>query len=329
MTFCEKTLLKRFPQFELSYETISHNKVPSDKYEIALAIPQGRKYYAWFSFCDNRDVCYLMELTRDKKIGKITTANFSSTTQLSLGSIFYGTITEGDVPIFVIEDVLYYKGVCVKQHVFSMKLGMLEDLFLHMPLQKTQDLHFRLPMLWKNGGNESFDECGYQIHHLQYRRLFSIVPYMNLSTKMKQVETKPVAELVTLRVTHQMDFHKPQYKFPTVFMVNADVQFDIYHLYAYGQNKSQVYCGVAGIPTYKTSIFMNGIFRKIRENQNLDYIEESDDEDDFENTDFSKYVDLQKSVLMECTFHNKFKKWVPRRIVPANGQVVHIHKLAK
>jgi hypothetical protein len=145
---------------------------------------------------------------------------------------------------------------------------------------------------------------------------------------MKTVDTKPV-ETMALRVIQQMDFHKPQYKFPTVFVVTADVQFDIYHLHAYGQNKSQVYCGVAGIPSYKTSIFMNGIFRKIRENQNLDYIEESDDEDDFENTDFAKYVDLKKSALIECTFHNKFKKWVPRRIVPANGQVVHIHKLAK
>ena len=321
--------MKRFPQFELSYETISHNKVPSDKYEITLAIPQGRKYYAWFSFCDNRDVCYLMELTRDKKIGKITTANFSSTTQLSLGTIFYGTITEGDFPVFVIEDVLYYRGVCVKQHIFSIKLGIFEDFFLHTSAQNNQDLHFRLPLLRKNNDKESFDECGYQIHHLQYRSLYTIVPYMNLSTKMKQVETKSAVAMVNLRVTHQMDFHKPQYKFPTVFMVNADVQFDIYHLYAYGQNKSQVYCGVAGIPTYQTSIFMNGIFRNIRENRNLDYIEESDDEDDFENTDFSKYVDLQKSVLIECTFHNKFKKWVPRRIVPANGQVVHIHKLAK
>ena len=31
-------LIKRLPDFELSYETISHNKV-SDKYDICLAIP--------------------------------------------------------------------------------------------------------------------------------------------------------------------------------------------------------------------------------------------------------------------------------------------------
>ena len=48
------------------------------------------------------------------------------------------------------------------------------------------------------------------------------------------------------------------------------------------------------IPDYKTSVMLNKIFRKIRENDNLDYIEESDDEDDFQNTEPDKYVDLKK-----------------------------------
>ena len=60
---------------------------------------------------------------------------------------------------------------------------------------------------------------------------------------------------------------------------------------------------------------MNGIFRNIRENQNIDYIEESDEEDNFENISEDKYVDFKKVVIMECIFHNKFKKWIPNKVL--------------
>ena len=35
---------------------------------------------------------------------------------------------------------------------------------------------------------------------------------------------------------------------------------------------------------------MNSLFRNIKENKNIDYIEESEDESDFENTSEDKYV---------------------------------------
>ena len=51
--------------------------------------------------------------------------------------------------------------------------------------------------------------------------------------------------------------------------------------------------------------------RKIKENDNLDYIEESDDEEDFQDVNEDKYVDLNKSVKMLCQFSVKFKRWIP------------------
>jgi len=73
---------------------------------------------------------------------------------------------------------------------------------------------------------------------------------------------------------------------------------------------------------------MNSLFRNIRENRNLDYIEESEDEEEFENESDNKYVDLEKTLLMECTFHAKFKKWVPMRVVN-NQKIIHIGKLTR
>jgi hypothetical protein len=125
-----------------------------------------------------------------------------------------------------------------------------------------------------------------------------------------------------------MDFTKPQYKYPTVFRVMADLQFDIYHLFAYGKDSQPIYYNIAYIPNYKTSVLMNGLFRNIRENKNLDYIEESDDEEDFQNMNIDKYVHIEKVLLMECVFNNKFKRWIPMRVVGPKEKIVHIGKLA-
>jgi hypothetical protein len=126
------------------------------------------------------------------------------------------------------------------------------------------------------------------------------------------------------------DYTKPQYRYPTVFRVTADLQYDVYHLYAYDdQTNAPVYIQPACVPNYKTSVFLNRIFRRIRENENLDWIEESDDEADFENTAMDKHVDLRKTVMMECTFHPKFKKWTPTRILGDSVKMVSLGKLVR
>ena len=69
----------------------------------------------------------------------------------------------------------------------------------------------------------------------------------------------------------------------------------------------------AFIPTYKLSVYMNSLFRNIRENNDLDFIEESDDED-FENVSLDKYVNLNKEYKMKCVYNNKYKLWTPLNI---------------
>ena len=72
---------------------------------------------------------------------------------------------------------------------------------------------------------------------------------------------------------------------------------------------------------------MNAIFRKIRENQNLDNAEESDDEEDFQDMREDKYVDLEKVVYMECAFHTKFRRWVPIGVTKDTSKLVLVSRL--
>ena len=53
----------------------------------------------------------------------------------------------------------------------------------------------------------------------------------------------------------------------------------------------------------------------IKENANLDSLEESDSEDEFENDRVDKFVYLDREYTMTCAYNHKFKKWVPLRVV--------------
>jgi hypothetical protein len=351
-------LMKRFPEFELSYETISHKKV-STAYNTCLAIPVGKKCYVWFTYQADKDVCYLLELNREKKISRAREVSTPFDFTLSLGTIVYGTLWEYELKsYFVIEDIAFYEGLPMKPLTFLERLGFLKRFFgkVTRDFDKTGDnIIFGLPVIWNvlfKGDDEDNNHYGtipeninrdiaYPIHHIQYRSMNEIMPYLNTAINKKIFMNsannsskdggKPSTDLGKYqeRPRLQMDFSKPQYRMKTVFVVTADIQYDIYHLHAFGKGSQQVYYNIAYIPSYKTSVFMNGLFRNIRENKNLDYIEESDDEEDFQNMSENKYVDMNKRIMMECTFHMKFKKWIPLRVVDSRYKVVHISKLIR
>jgi hypothetical protein len=351
-------LLQRFPSFELSYELAHHKKV-STNYDVCLAIPYGRKAFIWFTFYDKQDVCFLMETNRDKKIIKSTIIKSNIPVDLAKGTLFYGCLYEMDETkqIFVIEDLIYAKGIPMIKQTFTEKLGFINDLY--STYQSTflwMKIPISLPVLWsadtiKETVHEKWSKkIPYTIHHLQYRSLHTIVPHLNV-TIMLNVEhtilnqTKSVAvddfDLKLLFIPPNIPFFtytKPQYKMKCVFECRADLQNDIYHLYAFGYTKQQpeslktnrTYCGIAYIPNCEISAFMNKLFRNIKENRNLDYIEESDDEDDFQNQRVDKYVNLSKTVYLECIFQPKFRKWIPcQQILPRKGQNVQLVPIMK
>jgi hypothetical protein len=112
-----------------------------------------------------------------------------------------------------------------------------------------------------------------------------------------------------------------------VFIVKPDIQDDIYHLYAVSSESTEEKCGTAHIADYETSVMMNKIFRIIKENVNLDALEESDDEEEFENEQVDKFVKLNMSQKMVCHYNYKFKRWVPLKIATNNTIPISVNDL--
>ena len=133
-----------------------------------------------------------------------------------------------------------------------------------------------------------------------------------LEPSMKILEPPKLSQINSRNMVNSNNhINRTQGKVYKIFTVKPDIQNDIYSLCSPLGNFIEYAC----IPDYKTSIMMNKLFRNIKENTCLDYLEESDDETEFENSNIDKFVYLDKTYKMNCEYNYKFKKWIPVSVV--------------
>lgn len=246
---------------------------------------------------------------------------------------------------FTIENIHYYNGVNLDatQTVFE-KCKTLHLAFTTATLEKTFQVDIGLPHIDTCLERISAVKPFYQVYCIQKKKStdktnqyqnihFSMLPTMqkmNAQQQLQQTPTSAVSRHNTTNIENNKKHieksndsnnsnntnntnntnNNKKYK---IFMVSADIQNDIYNLVDPNDLSNYDISNklIASIPDYKTSVFMNALFRNIKENRSLDALEESDDEDEFENTNIDKFVDLTKKIKMKCVFNYKFKKWTP------------------
>jgi hypothetical protein len=180
-------------------------------------------------------------------------------------------------------------------------------------------------------------KTAYQTHHVQFRSSTHIVPYLNHNYKKGAAKNtiplvRPLGQLETnvdLVPRKDIDYSAAARKREAVFLVSADTDDDIYHLFCYDNRSADnyTYMDLAYIGTRKESKYMNSQFRNIRENDNVDLGEESEDEELFQNVNPDKYVDLSKKVKMNCVFQNRWRRWTPTSVVSDKARVTNINEL--
>jgi len=289
--FEKNNILNNFPKIELSYEKFLHKKVPADIY---LTIPKGKKYFAWFTRFKNNNYCLVLEI--DRRQNSIVDINinmcaFDYKLCSGIGTILYGTIFYvNKQKFFNIEDMFYFKGNSLVYKNQFAKLNEMCSLMKYNIKQKSyvkNAIIFGCPNI-TNSYNDIIKIAGnlpYDLYCIQLRTLYKNKPFLNM----------------------KINIQKTIYK---VFRIKATIIDDIYNLY-YKSNGCIEKFDFANISDYKTSVFMNKIFRQIKENYNLDALEESDDEEEFENISLDKYVDLNKEINIKCEYIKKFRAWKP------------------
>ena len=340
--FEQDNIINEFPNIKLSYENITYKKVYNS--DVILAIPEGKKCFAWFTIYNEKNICLIMEITSNKQINntRITNACFSST--LSYGTILYGTeFYYKNNKFFAIEDIFCYKGKDIERENWGNKFEILNQ-FLKKDIKQVSYnnsfIVFGLPLISNNINEISIKikSVSYKIDCLQFRLYNRVNNYLIMTYKnyvenyvenkfdkniqKSFVDNKPTTIKNQKYEKYEKYETKNILKREIVFKIKPDIQDDIYYLYCLNENLQEEYYAIAHIPDYSTSVFMNKLFRNIKENNNLDRLEESDDEDEFENEKEDKFVYLDREYSIVCSYNYKFKKWVPIKLADSSLKIV-------
>ncbi len=340
----KQNILSDFPNVKLSYENITHKKVYNS--DMILLIPDGKKCFAWFTYINDKPSCLIMELAGDKNIVNIKHVNACFSNELSYGTILYGTLfTHLSNRFFSIEDIFSYKNESIERENWYFKMEKIKNLLKYDLKQISYNnsfIVFGLPIICKTNDEleNKIKNIKYKISLIQYRLYNKINNYLfitydnyinqNESVIVKnyvkpQIQEKPIEKTVVKQSIKSKALGKPFGE--VVFLIKPDIQNDIYYLYCLDQNLKEEQHSIAHIPDYNTSVMMNKLFRIIKENNNLDALEESDDEEEFENEDISKFVHLDKSYKMVCQFNYKFKKWTPVKLANKDNKIITNYEL--
>jgi len=301
-----KQILEFFPKIKLSYEKVLDKKVYiNDCAQAYMLIPKGQKAFVWFTNNGRQNITYLLKTDMRGKIIDFEKLTLMFDDDLALGTIIYGTIFHIDKRrFFACENIFYYKGENVCFFDLKSKLNYLTELFSskYRQIILSNDMITLGMCILKSTFECAYNEMNslsYPIYAIRSFKFNSGNSLGNFLIKNRTIDA--------------------------VFNVTSSLDSDIYYLYGEDDSEGRL----ANVSSYKTSILMNSLFRNIRENRNLDYIEESEDEDDFQETSKGKYVNLDLVIKMRCVYNTKFKKWEPAKIAYKKDQLIKLNDLAK
>jgi len=301
----KRNLIKRLPNIELCYENVIHNKVRADYY---MVIPKGIKVLVWFTYYKNNNICLFLSIKNDR-ITSIEAKCVCFSSDIAYNTILYGTLFKyKNNEFFTCEDILYYNNNYVYNESYDNKFSKMQYILDNYLKQKVYSKNFvaiGLPIIC-----DDFNS----IHSL-CNTLFYDIYCIGF---IKNHKSDKLGNYIFKNKTTQY----------ANFIVTADINADTYNLHYYDRYSSEeVFYDIASIQDYKTSVMMNKVFRNIKENYNLDLLEESDDEEEFENIDEFKYVDINKKFNIKCEYMPKFKKWKPIEILNHKCNIVSKNQL--
>lgn len=325
-------MLQYFPaNAKVAFETVVQKRLFSAP--VCMLMPKGARSWAWFTTHGDTPACYLLE-TDDPKSIRVVDASFS--TSLSYGTLLQGVYFRSATkrPMFVVDDVVWYKGKNVVHSTYETRLEILLGLMQNDVGAPINDYMatFGMPVLASSVHALLKMPCPYAVDRIVYRfldmnrKIFAqpwsadihrTVPGLAPKASFKHAtdQQQPPVGTAQRAVPTQISATASQIPVGSsqrqiassrrYFWVTAEPKPDIYSLY---DDKTNTYIGTACVQTYETSAALNVMFRRVKAVQCFDQLEDSDDEEEFEK---EACIDATKRVRIECQWVPRFRRWMP------------------
>ena len=337
--------MNAFPtSIRISYGKKLHKKSDlSPKPSTHVLVPKGTKAYAWFTSYMGSPVCAMIDLDRQGTPSKIRIHPTIFETSLSYGTILYGTMVNsiaGKHKYLVCDNVFQYKGADMTHSSYSDKLSTIHTVMrddISSTVYSHNFMSFATPCMF-----DSFDAAA---HTMQHSSLMAYTPYCvqswlngdsrpygivhsqefasfcgasngpvsnggsrvptptntssgNSFSQLSTPTTGPTRQVPSNNVSRPAT--------TTNLMIRCESAQDTYSYYDERSRTRKNLC----VPTFKNSVTMNTIFRNYKENTNLDAMEESDSDDDFEDISDDKYSHVGEERNISCVYDKALSGWV-------------------
>lgn len=326
---------------KLSYDPVQHKKVYN--FDLVMALPGGPRCFLWFTMrAYASPTCVLFTLSPTHAIHVQATRILPCCFDISLaygsGSVFKGTIRTSGAngrTYFMLEDAVVYKGKHVGHATWAQKFAHFRTLLtadLNQAIAESHNVNFiliGLPLMSTNMKqlchNIYQNKINYEVKYVQYiqtkfsasnRQPYttpsSSAPAANFGKSAKAPREPKARKHIGVPPTTSTPLKNTPSE--RTFVVKPSINADVYRLYALNRANECVFQELACVPDLATSVMLNKLFRVVKENDNLDLLEESDTESEFEDESESKFVQLDVEHTMACRYHPTFNKWVPVRV---------------
>lgn len=321
-----------FPKFSYVPKIVDKKIYNSD---IVCAVPKGTYCFLWFTMlAGETPCCVLFETSRTHTIipdsvQKIPCC-FNSSIAYGSGTLLYGCIYKNSITnrfYFTIETIYAYSGTEIIRQSWKYKLETIHCLLSNMinntfaetlnPALLLIGLPFMTSHIKQLFHGIRQNAINYPIKYLQFIQLNSAHHQKNIYS----TNVLPIFKTNIPRKISSLAQNKNSIPQTRVFIIKPTKTNDIYHMYSVNRNKDRVFVGPAYIKTYENSVMMNSLFRDIKENNNLDALEESDDEDEQDEENEFRFVHMDREYAMMCEYNSRFNKWCPVRVATATETV--------
>lgn len=311
------SILYRYPIYNIKNLNIYSNNINNnilfdDKILYYIVKPQGKKAFLWFTYIEKKTIVILIFVNNNNLYDAKTEFYeydllFDNTLSYNNVLLYGYYINYNEKNYFIIENVYNYNiyNDYIQQYDYNNNFDIKIKLYKNiLPLITNVSNYFiKIPLIYNNSS-----DIFKNINKINYK-LYAIAGYSKNKFVGNYILNKEYKKNILI-----------------TFKIVPCIPQDLYNLIILTNKGEEIY-DLALIDSYDTSIFMNKIFRKIKENNNLDLLEESDSEEEFENINKDKYVNLNKNKLIECEYNIKFKKWIPKKI--SNNKIIDKNNLQK